>query len=124
MHFDDWLKAKKENLGLTNADIAHELRVAESTVGKWVNGTSLPERAQVIGLSRLFRVSPTTILRMTDNGALLDEVRNGESQELAQLLASVPELQQFYALLAALPPEKRAALILLARAQAQQGDQG
>ena len=117
MQFADWLATKKAERKLSNKQIANACEVSPSAVGKWINTGRLPERRQVAHLSKLFRVSPVTILWMTDREALLEEITNGTSQQdLASLLAHVPEAEEFYRILATLPVDKRAALILIARA--------
>ena len=93
--------------------------MSRSTPARWARGESLPTREHVAGLALLFKVSPTTILRMTDNAALQEETHNEEGQQaIAALLAHVPELGEFVQLIWKLPPEKRAALILIARSMA------
>lgn len=117
MQFADWLAAKKAEHKLSNRQIADFCEVSPSAVGKWLNTERLPERRQVAYLAKLFKVSPVTILWMTDREALQEEIENGGSQQdLAALLAHVPEAEEFYRILAKLPIDKRAALILIARA--------
>lgn len=116
MNFNDWLAAKKAEAKLSNRKIAAACEVSESAVGRWLRGERLPERRQVALLSKLFRVSPARILWMTDREALQEEISNGMSQqEIASLLAHVPEAEEFYRILTGLSVEKRAALILIAR---------
>jgi transcriptional regulator with XRE-family HTH domain len=116
MNFNDWLNGKKHELGLRNQDIAAACEVSISAVNRWLRGERLPERRQVALLSKLFRVSPATIIRMTDKEALLEEIANSTSQqELASLLAHVPEIEEFYRIITGLPVEERAALIVIAR---------
>jgi len=101
---------------LDDAAVGRAVGVSRSTAARWTRGESLPERSHVVKLSKLFNVSPAVILRMTDNEALEEEIANGGSQEeLASLLAHVPELGDFVRGIWKLPPEKRAALILLVR---------
>jgi len=116
MNFNDWLATKKKELKLSNRKIAKACEVSESAVGRWLRGERLPERRQVALLSKLFKVSPATILWMTDKEALEDEVKNHMSQEeIASLLAHVPEAEEFYRIVAGLSVDKRAALIVIAR---------
>lgn len=116
MEFNDWLAAKKAALGLNNTQIAQACNVTPGAVGRWLRGERLPERAQVVELALLFRVSPVTILRMTDRTDLLKEEDIAKRQQsMAELLTYVPELAEFVEMLWKMPPAKRAALILLAR---------
>lgn len=116
MNFNDWLAGKKKELRLSNRKIATACDVSESAVGRWLRGERLPERRQVALLSKLFQVSPARILWMTDREALQEEIDNHMSQQdIASLLAHVPEAEEFYRIVAGLSVEKRAALILIAR---------
>ena len=116
MKFNDWLASKKKEFKLSNRKIAEACEVSESAVGRWLRGERLPERKQVALLSKLFKVSPSRILWMTDKEALEEEIENGMSQqEIASLLAHVPEAEEFYRILTRLSVEKRAALIVIAR---------
>jgi transcriptional regulator with XRE-family HTH domain len=116
MNFNDWLAGKKKDRKLSNRMIANACEVSESAVGRWLRGERLPERRQVALLSKLFQVSPTRILWMTDREALEDEIENTMSQQdIASLLAHVPEAEEFYRIVTGLSVEKRAALIVIAR---------
>lgn len=116
MNFNDWLAGKKADKKLSNRAIASACDVSESAVGRWLRGERLPERRQVALLSKLFQVSPARILWMTDREALQDEISNNMSQQdIASLLAHVPEAEEFYRIVAGLSVEKRAALIVIAR---------
>jgi transcriptional regulator with XRE-family HTH domain len=116
VNFNDWLAAKKKEYKLNNRAIASACDVSESAVGRWLRGERLPERRQVALLSKLFNVSPARILWMTDREALQDEINNTMSQQdIASLLAHVPEAEEFYRILTGLSVEKRAALIVIAR---------
>lgn len=116
MRFNDWLRDKKKEFNLSNQQIADACEVSASAVGRWMNGSRLPDRPQVAKLAMLFKVSPTTIMRMTDNGALQEEVVNtARQQSKAELLAYVPEIGEFGDLLMQMSVEDRAAFILLAR---------
>ena len=116
MNFNDWLAGKKAEMKLSNKRIAEACEVSPSAVGRWLRGERLPERRQVALLAKLFHVSPSRILWMTDREALQDEINNNMSQqELVSLLTHVPEAEEFYRILTGLSVEKRAALILIAR---------
>ena len=116
MEFNDWLAAKKAEFRLSNKAIADACGVTPGAVGRWLRGERMPERAQVVALALLFRVSAVTILRMTDRAELLQEEDTTKRQQsMAELLTYVPELAEFVELLWKMPPERRAALILLAR---------
>jgi transcriptional regulator with XRE-family HTH domain len=117
--FDVWLTRKMAESGLTRKEIAEAVGVDTSAVGRWLRGDRLPERAQVVGLSLLFKVSPMAILWLTDRKALLEMAETTQDQSRAEMLAAVPELADFIDLLWKMSPKRRAALMLLA----QEGDE-
>lgn len=122
MNFNDWLATKKKEAKLSNRKIAAACEVSESAVGRWLRGERLPERRQVALLSKLFKVSPATILWMTDREALGEEIKNHMSQdEIISLLTHVPEAEEFYRIVAGLAVDKRAALIVIARGLQEKG---
>lgn len=125
MEFNDWLAGKKAAFHLSNKAIGDSVGVTPSAVSRWLDGKRLPERQHVGGLALLFRVSPVMILRMIDKKDLDEEVSQVERQQnMAELLAYVPELGEFVELLWRMAPEKRAALILLARSAAENSEGG
>lgn len=116
MTFGDWLTKRMSDPKIDDADLALDVGVSGSTVGRWRKGEMLPDRVSVARLALRFKVSPTTIMRMTDDAALLDEVPNEEGQQaFAALLAHVPDLGDFVRVLWKLPSDRRAALMLIAR---------
>ena len=118
MDFRDWLLVKMKEHKLSRKEIAEACKVDVSAVGRWVRGERLPERAHVARLSKLLKVSPAVIMLMTDKDDLEEEIENVRDQSTAELIAYVPELADFVQLLRRMPPEERAALILLARSLA------
>lgn len=121
--FSVWLGQKKGEFRLSNKKIADAVEVDQSAVARWLRADRLPERAQVVALATLFKVSPLRILWLTDRQALMDEIGIVERQQsMAELLAHVPELADDIELLLRLPPKRRAALILLAKSAEPGGD--
>ena len=47
------VKTLRQNLGMTQEDLAHELGVTVSTVNRWENGHTRPSRLATAGLDRL-----------------------------------------------------------------------
>jgi len=115
--FDVWLRRKMGDAGLSPAQVAKAVHVAEGTVSRWLHEGRIPERKQVAALSVMFNVSPSTILRVTDPAefkAALTLVEARQPDEI-DVLAQVPELRELMGDLAKLSPEKRAAIVMLAR---------
>jgi transcriptional regulator with XRE-family HTH domain len=51
------LKELRELNRMTQPDLARLLNVAQATVSKWDNGSSMPDASKAIELSRLYKVS-------------------------------------------------------------------
>ena len=118
--FDVWLRRKMTNfkLGpLTPAQLAKEIDVSEGTVSRWLNEGRKPERQQVASLCIFFQVSPVDILKVTDPEEFKQTLKVvGERQpDEIDVLAQVPEIRELMGDLARLSPEKRAAIVMLAR---------
>lgn len=114
--FDRWLARHMEDRNVTDVQVGEAVGVDATTVSRWRRGLKLPDRPFIIPLARLFRVSPLTILRLTDPDELADLARDpARQQELTDLLADAPEMSEILARLARMTPEKRAAWLLLLR---------
>ena len=50
------IKAARVNKGFTQADVAHELKVAKKTVGSWEKGKTMPKLEQIDPLCELLGV--------------------------------------------------------------------
>lgn len=114
--FEVWLNRRMAEHGYTNEGVAEGIGVHASTVQRWRRGEMLPDRRQVSTLAKFFRVSPVTILKLTDPDVLFEiETDAGRQEELLSLLAAVPEIKDFVENLRRLSPEKRAAWLLILR---------
>ncbi len=113
--FDVWLARKKKEHKLTNKEIAAACEVHPTAVGRWLKGERLPERAQVVSLSLLFKVSPMSILWMTDRKQLQELTATTATQSKAEILESAPELSDHIDRLWKMTPRRRAAFMDLAR---------
>jgi len=114
--FDNWLAGKMRVRGWADKDAAQALEVDVSTIGRWLKGASLPERRQVAKLCDVFKVSPITILRMTDPDVLLAETEKAARQDSrAAILAQIPDVADAVDALVRMSPERRAAMLMLLR---------
>jgi hypothetical protein len=128
--FDTWLQEwmathrKPDGKKWEAVDIAKALDLREGTVSRWLNGKRKPSRTQVARLSVFCQVSPMTILRITDPEEFAGTVQEALHQhneaeiadDISEVLAQVPELRKYLGNLARMTPEKRAAIMMLARA--------
>jgi class 3 adenylate cyclase len=60
------IRAQREKRRLTQADVAHALRLSAQAVSKWERGENAPDIAVLLGLSRLLGVSIEWILTGND----------------------------------------------------------
>lgn len=117
--FNDWLDGKMRARGWADKDAAKALEVDVSTIGRWLKGASLPERRQIAKICDVFKVSPMTILRMTDPDVLLAETEKAARQDNREaILAQIPDVAEAVDALLRMPPERRAAMLMLLRASA------
>lgn len=112
---DIWLKrrmAEYNGVGIEPKEVAAAVDVHPATVGRWLDGTSIPERLQVLKLAILFKVSIATIMRQTDPDefarlAGIEEARRGVEPDALE--------EGVIRLLRALPADERAAWLMLLR---------
>lgn len=96
------IKRFREDMGLTQGDLADKLGVARSTVTQWENGWSSPRMGMVQKLAGVFRVTTSDIV--ADNETPTD---------------SDPEFDRLARNYRALGPEGRAALVATSDALAE-----
>ncbi len=112
--FNTWLDAKMKDRGWEDKDAAKALEVDVSTIGRWLKGSSLPERKQVARICHVFSVSPVMILRWTDPEILLKETKKAARQNnRADILAQIPDVADAVDALMRMSPEQRAAMLLV-----------
>lgn len=116
--FDAWLQDMMDRRGVAAHEVAEACEVKESTVSRWLAGISRPERRQVGRLAQFLKVNPDVIMRMTDPDILRETIEDIDQHDLSAVLIQVPELRAFMTQLAGMKPERRAALIVIARALA------
>lgn len=96
------IKRFREDMGLTQGDLADKLGVARSTVTQWENGWSSPRMGMVQKLAGVFRVTTSDIV--ADNETPTD---------------SDPDFDRLARNYRALGPEGRAALVATSDALAE-----
>lgn len=83
------IKSLRDEAGLSQADLAKELSVAQNTVSSWENGKRDPDTDTVIQLAAFFGVSTDYLLGATD-------IKNASSEEDAGLSADETELLELF----------------------------
>ena len=58
-----FIAAKRKHLGLTQADIAQQLKVSFQAVSKWETGASDPSTSNLLTLAKLFNTTAEELLR-------------------------------------------------------------
>lgn len=95
------LKQLREEIGISQAALATQLGVAQSTVGMWENGKNKPAHAKLEQLANFFGVSTDYLIGRSD-----DDGRAGEKQTPALTNENGPD-DELFTLLASLPPRKK-----------------
>jgi transcriptional regulator with XRE-family HTH domain len=112
--FDLWLRRRMAGAGVDNKALAKALKVEPATVGRWLSEGRKPSRKILLRLAKFFKVSPATILKLTDPDEFFDLATDeGRQEELNNLLADVPEMREVAEKLRRLSPERRAAWLML-----------
>jgi plasmid maintenance system antidote protein VapI len=114
--FNTWFEGKLRGRHWDNKNAASALEVDVSTIGRWIDGSSVPERKQIARICKVFQASPLMILRWTDPEILLEEISAVERQDnTIDILAQVTEVAEAIEALQRMPPKRRAAMLLLLR---------
>lgn len=67
----DKIKTIREQLGMTQAELARKLGLTRSSINGWEMGLSVPSTQYIVELAKLFRVSTDYLLGM-EQGAVLN----------------------------------------------------
>ena len=65
------IKTIREQLGITQAELARKLGLTRSSINGWEMGLSVPSTQYIVELAKLFRVSTDYLLGM-EHGAVLN----------------------------------------------------
>ena len=66
----DKIKFLREQIGLTQSDLAKRLGITRSSVNAWEMGISVPSTQYVVELANIFRVSTDYLLGMKTSAAV------------------------------------------------------
>ena len=65
--FSENLKQLREQSGIKQAALAHDVGVSRSAINAWEMGVSMPSVANLLALCQIFHVSADYLLGMTDD---------------------------------------------------------
>jgi transcriptional regulator with XRE-family HTH domain len=60
--FAEWMRARMDELGLTQDQVAEAAGITQQTISKYVNGKAKPKAGHVRTLARALRVEPSELL--------------------------------------------------------------
>lgn len=63
MDFSTQIKQQRQQLGLTQADVASQLFVTRQTISSWEQGKSYPDLNMLVRLSEVYQVSLDSLLK-------------------------------------------------------------
>ena len=63
MDISERLKEARQNMGMTQDQVAEEIMVSRVTISHWENGKSLPDIVSLISLSNLYSISLDDLLK-------------------------------------------------------------
>ena len=82
----DKSKSLREQIGLTQSDLAKRLGITRSSVNAWEMGISVPSTQYVVELANIFRVSTDYLLGMKTSAAVSVEGLTKEDVEMVYAL--------------------------------------
>ena len=82
----DKIKFFREQIGLTQSDLAKRLGITRSSVNAWEMGISVPSTQYVVELANIFRVSTDYLLGMKTSAAVSVEGLTKEDVEMVYAL--------------------------------------
>ena len=82
----DKIKFLREQIGLTQSDLAKKLGITRSSVNAWEMGISVPSTQYVVELANIFRVSTDYLLGMKTSAAVSVEGLTKEDVEMVYAL--------------------------------------
>lgn len=82
----DKIKFLREQIGLTQSDLAKRLGITRSSVNAWEMGISVPSTQYVVELAIIFRVSTDYLLGMKTSAAVSVEGLTKEDVEMVYAL--------------------------------------
>ena len=82
----DKIKFLREQIGLTQSDVAKRLGITRSSVNAWEMGISVPSTQYVVELANIFRVSTDYLLGMKTSAAVSVEGLTKEDVEMVYAL--------------------------------------
>lgn len=83
----DKVKLIREQLGMTQAELARKLGLTRSSVNSWEMGLSVPSTQYIIELAKVFGVSTDYLLGLDHNSVI--DINNLTEKEVSILLGLV-----------------------------------
>ena len=82
------IKSIREQLGMTQAEVARKLGLTRSSINGWEMGLSVPSTQYIVELAKLFNVSTDYLLGMEQGAVLnIDDLTEKEVSVLIDLVA-------------------------------------
>ena len=84
----DKIKSMREQLGITQAELARKLGLTRSSINGWEMGLSVPSTQYIVELAKLFHISTDYLLGMEQGAVLnIDNLTETEVSVLIDLVA-------------------------------------
>jgi transcriptional regulator with XRE-family HTH domain len=88
--FADTVRLRREELRLSQRQVAMHSRVSQQTVSRWEQGSDVPHAGRVAKLAEVLQMRPADLLRLA--GYLPPEERSQSAEQFHELFALVPHL--------------------------------
>lgn len=86
----DSIAALRRRGGMTQTELAVQLRVTHQAVSKWERGSCLPDLQNLVDLARLFRVAVDDLLGLNNGGEATPKARSNEWSASSERTALLP----------------------------------
>lgn len=76
MRIGEYIKCKRQSLGYSQLQLAERLEISKQAVGKWENGTALPDVMKIPDIAGALKVKPEFLMKIIWIGETGEDVKH------------------------------------------------
>lgn len=76
MRIGEYIKYKRQSLGYSQMQLAERLEISKQAVGKWENGTALPDVMKIPDIATVLKVKPEFLMKIIWTGETGEYVKH------------------------------------------------
>jgi transcriptional regulator with XRE-family HTH domain len=101
MRIGEYIKCKRQSLGYSQTQLAERLKISKQAVGKWENGTALPDVMKIPDIATVLKVKPEFLMKIIWIGETGERVKhfivvNVKEKNRSSYATGVYEVQDFF----------------------------